>query len=123
MVDAGAHQPAQDTQAFTPAIRVDANGNIGVTYYDFRNNDPATPALETDTWFTRSTDGGATWSEERVTPTSFDMRTAPYARGYFLGDYEGLDNIGNGFTPFFIQSDGADSFHPLTDPFYSTAMP
>ena len=47
-----------DTQAFTPAIRVDGNGNIGVTYYDFRNNDPATPALETDTWFTRSTDGG-----------------------------------------------------------------
>ena len=35
------------------------NGNIGVTYYDFRNNDPATPALETDVWFTRSTDGGA----------------------------------------------------------------
>ena len=51
-----------DTQAFTPAIRVDGDGNIGVTYYDFRNNDPATPALETDTWFTRSTDGGETWT-------------------------------------------------------------
>jgi hypothetical protein len=32
-----------ETQAFTPAIRVDGDGNIGVTYYDFRNNDPATP--------------------------------------------------------------------------------
>jgi hypothetical protein len=58
-----------------------------------------------------------------LTPTSFDMRTAPYARGYFTGDYEGLDNIGNGFTPFFVQADGTDSFHPLSDPFYSTAMP
>ena len=32
------------------------SGQTGA-YYDFRNNDPATPALETDTWFTRSTDG------------------------------------------------------------------
>ena len=84
-----------ETQSFTPAIRVDGNGNIGVTYYDFRNNDPSTPALETDTWFTRSTDGGLTWSEERVTPTSFDMRTAPDARGYFTGDYEGLTALGS----------------------------
>ena len=43
-----------ETQAFTPAIRVDDKGNIGVTYYDFRNNDPETAALETDAWFTRS---------------------------------------------------------------------
>ena len=31
-----------ETQAFTPAIRVDAQGNIGVTYYDFRNDNPNT---------------------------------------------------------------------------------
>ena len=79
-----------ETQAFTPAIRVDGDGNVGVTYYDFRNDNPATPMLETDVWFTRSTNGGQTWSEERLTPTSFDMRTAPVARGYFTGDYEGL---------------------------------
>ena len=47
-----------ETQAFTPAIRVDDEGNIGVTYYDFRNNNPATSELETDVWFTRSADGG-----------------------------------------------------------------
>ena len=86
---------------------MDANGNIGVTYYDFRNNDPATPALETDTWFTRSTDGGATWSEERVTPTSFDMRTAPVARGFFTGDCEGLTALGGDFWSLVSESRGA----------------
>jgi hypothetical protein len=96
-----------DTQAFTPAIRVDDEGNIGVTYYDFRNNNPATPELETDVWFTRSTDHGQSWSEERVTPESFDMRKAPVARGYFVGDYEGLSAFGSTFYPFWSQSDAS----------------
>ncbi|HEY3100408.1 MAG TPA: sialidase family protein, partial [Methylomirabilota bacterium] len=36
--------PLKNRQAFTPAIRVAADGTIGVTYYDFRNNtgDPST---------------------------------------------------------------------------------
>jgi hypothetical protein len=94
-----------ETQAFTPAIRVDDAGNIGVTYYDFRNDDPATPELETDLWFTRSTDSGDTWSEERVTPAPFDMRSAPDANGYFVGDYEGLSALGTTFYPFWSESD------------------
>ncbi len=107
------------TQAFTPAIRVDGSGNIGVTYYDFRNNAPGSAALETDVWFTRSTDGGATWSEERVTPTSFDMRTAPVARGYFVGDYEGLAALGRNFYPFSSESRGSTDIFAsrATDPF------
>jgi hypothetical protein len=78
------------TQAWNPIVRVDDEGNIGVLYDDFRNDDPATYAVETDVWFLRSTDGGSTWSEERVSPSSFDVRVAPFARGYFLGDYHGL---------------------------------
>ena len=108
-----------ETQAFTPAIRVDGAGNIGVTYYDFRNNDPATPELETDTWFTRSTDGGRTWSEERVTPTSFDMRTAPVARGFFTGDYEGITALGGDYWSLVSESRGStDAWSTrLTAPF------
>ena len=30
------------------------------------------------------------------------MRTAPFALGYFVGDYEGLDNAGNVFTPLWV---------------------
>ena len=88
------------TQAFTPAIRVDDQGNIGVTYYDFRNDNPATYAVETDLWFLRSSDGGQTWSETRVTPSSFDMRIAPFAGGYFLGDYQGLTAYSDQFVAY-----------------------
>jgi hypothetical protein len=102
----------KSTQAFTASIEVDAAGNLGVTYLDFRNNNPATPALETDLWFLRSTNGGASWSEERVTPASFDMRAAPNASGLFVGDYLGLDSDGTTFKPFWAQSmaSGTDTF-------------
>lgn len=95
-----------DTQAFTPAIRVDASGNLALTHYDFRNDDPATAALETDVWLLHSTDGGAGFTEERVTPASFDMRAAPVARGYFVGDYTGLAAEGGDFKPLFAVSGG-----------------
>jgi hypothetical protein len=85
------------TQAFTPSIAVLANGTVGVIHYDLRFNtaDPAT--LPTDVWFLHSHNGGASWSETRVTPTSFDMNRAPVARGLFLGDYMGLAARGGQF--------------------------
>ncbi len=108
------------TQAFTPAIRVDDEGNVAVIYYDFRNNVAATPRLETDVWMVRSTDGGATWREERVTPASFDMRAAPVANGYFTGDYIGLAAEGTRLHPFWSASendaDGTDAFGAVAVP-------
>src|SRR5438094_10192673 len=48
----------------------------------------------------------ANWSDEsRLTTPSFDIDQAPAARGpfgYFLGEYEGLTNIGNVFVPVFV---------------------
>jgi hypothetical protein len=117
-------------QAFTAAVHVSSNGDVAVTYYDFRNDAPGDAALSTDYWVVHchaaSNDctNAANWGDEnRLTPASFNMRTAPYAIGYFTGDYEGLDNFGTTFTPFFVQADGADPFHPLSDAFYSTAGP
>src|SRR5256885_10068566 len=76
------------TQAFTPMIRVLPSGVIGVTHYDFRFNTPDRGAtLPTDYWFLHSHDGGATWTETPVNPTSVDLRQAPHARGLVLGDY------------------------------------
>ena len=40
----------------------------------------------------------------RITPASFNIRNAPFARGYFLGDYMGLDNAGNSFVAMFGQA-------------------
>jgi BNR repeat-like domain len=114
------------TQAFTPTPRVADDGTVGVQYYDFRNDNPATtPPLTTDVWLLRSEDGGGTWTEERVGDTSFDMTIAPDALGYFVGDYAGLDFAAGGVRP------GFKSFHvranapldPLnrTDVFATTA--
>jgi hypothetical protein len=104
------------TQAFTPSVAVDADGNVGVTYYDFSFDTAASAALATDHWFTRSQDGGRTWSlPERVTGHSFDMRMAPNAGGYFLGDYIGLAADGPRFTPLFpVSLDDANPTDTLT---------
>jgi hypothetical protein len=46
-------------------------------------------------------DDSNSWVEEtRVTDTSFDSREAPVARGFFLGDYEGLGSNGDAVFPF-----------------------
>lgn len=97
--------------AFTASVHVAADGTVGVTYYDFRNHTPASSMLETDYWFircsTNCTDPN-NWTETRVTPQSFDMRGAPFARGYFVGDYEGLASAGSSFLPFFVQVNTAN---------------
>jgi hypothetical protein len=100
-------------QAFTASVDVAADGTIAVTYYDFRNNTPAAD-LKTDYWVIHCHPPGCqnagNWhDEERLTDTSFDMRQAPDANGFFTGDYEGLANAGNDFTPFFSQTHGTDS--------------
>jgi BNR repeat-like domain len=89
---------AGTAQAFTPSVDVDASGRIAVSWYDFRNDTPDTSTALTDYWIRYSSDGGNTWTpSERVTPSSFDMKKAPDARGFFLGDYEGLDHAGQTF--------------------------
>jgi hypothetical protein len=112
-------------QAFTPTVRVADDGTIAVQHYDFRNDDPATtPPLTTDTWLLRSSDDGATFTEEQVGTTSFDMTTAPDALGYFVGDYAGLDFAGGGlrpgFKPFQVRANSANLIN-RTDVFATTA--
>jgi BNR repeat-like domain/RTX calcium-binding nonapeptide repeat (4 copies) len=107
--------PAGNQQAFTPSVEVAADGTIGVTYYDFRNNTPATPLL-TDYFIVHchpttptACTNPANWtSENRLTDTSFDMRLAPFANGFFTGDYEGLATAGNDFLTLFSQPHGSD---------------
>jgi hypothetical protein len=102
--------PVGNRQAFTPAIRVAADGTVGVTYYDFRNNTPA-PGLPTDAFIvhchpsaTVSCTSPADWEETQLTPASFNMENAPVARGFFTGDYEGLAVVGNQFRPVFVEA-------------------
>jgi len=102
-------EPNYDQQAFTPSVAVAADGTVTVAYYDFRHNTPDPGSLLTDYFAVHCHSGcasPASWvgNETRITPVSFDIRKAPYARGYFLGDYMGLDAAGNDFMSVFGQA-------------------
>jgi BNR repeat-like domain len=113
--------PTGNQQAFTPAVDVAEDGTVSVTYYDFRNNTNDPDSLPTDYWVVHchtsttvdcSQDTQYDGSEVRLTDASFDMEKAPVARGYFVGDYEGLANDigdeGADFAPFFSQTHADD---------------
>jgi hypothetical protein len=86
-----------------------------VTYYDFRFNGHS-PGLATDYWFVRGNPHGpggltnpANWGDElRLTDSSFDLEKAPDVSGPFVGDYQGLDAVGNSFLALFAQPHGTD---------------
>jgi hypothetical protein len=108
--------PPGNQQAFTPSVHVADDGTIGVTYYDFRNNTPDPDTLPTDYFLVHChpdtppdcADPTGWGDEVRVTNAPFDMRLAPFAVGFFTGDYEGLSDIRGAFTPFFSQTHGED---------------
>jgi len=93
---------APASQAFTPSIAA-AQGKVGVTYYDLRNDNPGdgTRLLAT-AWLAISSDGGMSWTESAV-GGPFDMHSAARTvQGYFVGDYEGLAASGANFIPFMV---------------------
>ena len=116
-----ADKTPRGVDAFTAMVDVDSQGRVAVSYYDFRNDRPGDAALSTDLWVSHSHDGGASFSSEsRVTPSSFDMRTAPDALGYFVGDYTGLDHFGTTFHPTWVGANDGDLAN-RTDVFHRTA--
>ena len=87
------------THSFNGTVEVTADGTVAVMYYDFRSN-TAAPGLPTDVWLAHSRDGGATWTEQELFGP-FDMENAPIARGWFLGDYQGMAAAGDDLITFF----------------------
>lgn len=105
--------PVSSRQSFFPVIAVAEDGTIGVSYYDFRFNDP-NPGLPTDYWLVQcqpcaqkpATDPANWRNEVRLTDCSFDME----ACGMFLdtfrpGEYYGLTTVGDDFLSAFTQVD------------------
>jgi hypothetical protein len=98
------HSLSSGLPTFTPTVAVNG-GRVAVTYYDTRNlTANQTANLPTDYWVKYSTDGGVTFGNEQHIAGSFDSRTAPVARGFFLGDYAGLQPSGSGFLSVFVKT-------------------
>ncbi|HEY5115833.1 MAG TPA: sialidase family protein [Nakamurella sp.] len=115
------HTPA-GVDAFTAAVDDDGTGRVAVSYYDFRNDVPGDTVLSTDFWITHSHDGGLTFPDEnRLTTTSFDMRTAPYAGGYFVGDYTGLSHVNGRFDSLWVGANTGNVAN-RTDAFHRSAQ-
>lgn len=99
-------------QAFVPSISVGTEGTLAVTYYDFRNNQTSVhDRLETDYWVVHchpvaevTCTDPAQWQESSAIGSSFNIKAAPYARGYFPGDYAGLTAAGPGFVAVFSRA-------------------
>jgi len=54
-----------------------------------------------------SADGGASWQETALA-APFDLQTAPFAQGYFLGDYQGLAWDGTSFVSLFAAANSGN---------------
>jgi hypothetical protein len=105
--------------AFNPSVRVNSAGTVMVTFYDFRDLLAGnTTTLPTNYWRKVSNDGGRTFVDERRIAGPFDLKTAPVARGFFIGDYEGLDVRGTSFHPFFVQTNSGNLTN-RTDVFFA----
>jgi len=110
--------------AFVPSVRVRADGQVGVSYFDFRPNTGSTVTLLTNYWLARSSNG-VSWSESQITGP-FDLALAPLSGGagaanYFLGDYQALLSSGNVFVPLFAQTNAANASN-RTDVFLAPAV-
>lgn len=86
-------------QAFLPSVSVNADGTVGVMFYDFRNDLAGDDPLDTDVHLALFDPDLSFQGEARVTPESFDLRQSVITggRGYFPGDYVGLDTDGSDF--------------------------
>jgi hypothetical protein len=95
-------------------VNVAGDGTVVINYYDFRadagNTDPADELA--DYWTAScnaSCASASSWGGEiRLTGASFNILDAPFARGYFLGDYEGLAAIDDDSGSAFAIPQGSD---------------
>ena len=105
-VRANAGQSDDRIQTFLPTVAVNDSGLVGVLFYDFRNDDLGDAPLSADVWLSVF-DAELNFIEEhRLTAVSMDFRQSVITggRGYFPGDYVGLDTAGDDFVAAFTRN-------------------
>jgi len=85
-------------QQFFPWMAIDqTNGNIYVVFYDRRDHDDT----KTDVWLATSSDGGKTFTNERISESPFVPN--PFV---FFGDYNNISAHGGFVRPIWTRSEG-----------------
>jgi hypothetical protein len=90
------NQDTTNADQFQQYVRVTPHGQLNVSFFDRRLDRPDPPRhpgnFFIDTWLARSGDGGATWSDHRISHDSWDPSINPpiSPSGEFIGDYQGL---------------------------------
>lgn len=94
-----------------PWLEVDRTGRLHLHFFDTRNtvqNDGVANGMY-DNYYAYSDDGGATWSEVRLTPNSWNCNDDGLDRGQqFLGDYSGLATTSNFTYPCYTSTQNGD---------------
>lgn len=88
---------------YNPAISIDASGAINVSYLDRR--DDLQNNCRTHTYHSRSTNGGASFSDSRVTDVDSNFNGNPNGPG----DYSGLACLGTDAIPYFSDHRNANA--------------
>jgi hypothetical protein len=101
---------------FQQQLAISEDGQLNMMWFD-RRNDPQNFYI--DTVAARSNDGGATWSEFRVTRSMWDPSINPpiSPSGEFIGDYQGM--AANRCAAFPFWNDTTLANLPASDPRYS----
>jgi subtilisin-like proprotein convertase family protein len=78
---------------FFPCVNVDANGGVNVVYYD--NRDFPSVGDSCSVWFSRSIDGGNTWTDAEIADHHFRPKPTTGLAGGYMGDYIGVTSGNN----------------------------
>jgi hypothetical protein len=110
--------------AFVPTVAVLGNGTVGVSYYDLRENTPESTGIQTNQRFafcSVSCFDSENWNNVSVAGP-FDLERAPYAHGFFVGDYMGLAGGDDNFNLLYVTSTHSGDPAP-TAAYFTTVTP
>jgi len=107
VINEDATRPADQ---FFPWIEVDRNGRVHMLFYNTRHTPQDDSAFQgiVDAYYSYSDDQGATWTESRLTASSFSSINDGFG-GAFIGDYLGLATAGGRTFPVYCASSAATS--------------
>ena len=98
------NQASGNAVAFVPTIAVTDDGTVGVSYFDLRTNTAGQLGILASHWLTycrSACSASESWREVDVAGP-FDLQRAPYARGFFVGDYMGIAGTGGAFDMLYV---------------------